>query len=127
MIKMIRIISLMFILTACGTAPIVDPPAHACSPRLDGKPTNCPTDPDDLKPSPPLYPRPVLKGEVDIYNPIHWEQFRYMYLRNRMLDKLEKNMTKPSDAINNALTEFYNGSNDTTEQKELLQLQSDGD
>ena len=120
MIKMIKIVSLMFILTACGTAPITDPPAHACSPRLDGKPTNCPTDP-------PLHPRPVLKGEVDIYNPIHWEQFRYMYLRNIMLDKMEKNMTKPSDAINNALTEFYNGSNDTTEQKELLQLQSNGD
>ena len=25
----------------CGTAPITDDPAHACSPRLDGKPTNC--------------------------------------------------------------------------------------
>ena len=28
----------------CGTAPITDPPAHACSPRLDGQPTNCPKD-----------------------------------------------------------------------------------
>ena len=25
-------------LTMCGTAPVVDPPAHACSPRLDGEP-----------------------------------------------------------------------------------------
>ena len=32
----------IFFLTMCGTAPVVDPPAHACSPRLDGKPTYCP-------------------------------------------------------------------------------------
>ena len=31
----------IFFLTMCGTAPITDPPAHACSPRLDGQPTNC--------------------------------------------------------------------------------------
>ena len=34
----------IFFLTMCGTAPVVDPPAHACSPRLDGEPTNCPKD-----------------------------------------------------------------------------------
>jgi len=28
----------MFFLTMCGTAPVT-PPAQACSPRLDGKPT----------------------------------------------------------------------------------------
>ena len=39
----------------------------------------------------------------------------------------EKTMTDPSDSINKALAEFNNGSNDTTEQKELLQLPSDGD
>ena len=32
----------LFFLTMCGTAPITDPPAHACSPRLDGEPTFCP-------------------------------------------------------------------------------------
>jgi len=110
--------SLLFILTACGTAPIVDPPAHACSPRLDGKPTNCPTDLMDVK-----LPRPQVRGEVDIYNPIHWEQFQYMYLRNRMLDRLEKKMTQPSDAINNALDDYWeqkDGSNDPTKSEELL-------
>ena len=110
--------SLIFLLTACGTAPIVDPPAHACSPRLDGKPTNCPTDLMDVK-----LPRSQVRGEVDIYNPIHWEQFQYMYLRNRMLDRLEKNMTQPSDAINNALDDYWeqkDGSNDPTESEELL-------
>ena len=35
----------IFFLTMCGTAPVTDPPAHACSPRLDGKPTYCPEPP----------------------------------------------------------------------------------
>ena len=39
----------------------------------------------------------------------------------------EKTMTDPSDAINSALAEYNYGSNDTTEQEELLQLQSHGD
>ena len=39
----------------------------------------------------------------------------------------EKKMTDPTDAINSALMEFNNGSNGSTEQKELLQLPSDGD
>ena len=36
----------LFFLTMCGTATVVDPPAHACSPRLDGKPTYCPDERD---------------------------------------------------------------------------------
>ena len=39
----------------------------------------------------------------------------------------EENKTNPDDAINKALAEFNYGQNDTTEQKELLQLPSDGD
>ena len=39
----------------------------------------------------------------------------------------EKKMTNPTDVINKALMEFNNGSNGSTEQKELLQLPSDGD
>ena len=35
----------MFFLTMCGTAPVT-PPAQACSPRLDGKPTHCPDERD---------------------------------------------------------------------------------
>ena len=43
---------------------------------------------------------------------------------------MEQNATKPSDAINNALDNFWevqNGGDDSTEQEELLQLQSNGD
>ena len=61
----------IFFLTMCGTAPITDPPAHACSPRLDGEPTFCPPFDGDLPPK-PLIPREELKGEIDIYEPMHW-------------------------------------------------------
>ena len=91
----------IFFLTMCGTAPITDPPAHACSPRLDGEPTFCPPLDEDfpLKPK-PLIPKEQVKGEI------------------------EKNATQPVDAINNALMEFNNGSNDPTKSEELLQLPS---
>ena len=39
----------------------------------------------------------------------------------------EENKTDPDDAINKALMEYFNGSNGSTEQEELLQLPSDGD
>ena len=39
--------------------------------------------------------------------------------------ELEQSMRDPGFDINNALAEFFNGSDDPTEQEELLQLQSD--
>ena len=36
----------IFFLTMCGTAPITDPPAHACSLPLDGSPATCPDERD---------------------------------------------------------------------------------
>ena len=123
----------LFFLTMCGTAPMTDPPAHACSPRLDGEPTFCPK-PDvvclslDCPPLPkPLIPKEELRGEIDIYNPMHWHQMQTMFQRNARRNQIEQTATKPSDAINSALAEYNYGSNDTTEQKELLQLQSHGD
>ena len=57
----------IFFLTMCGTAPVVDPPAHACSPRLDGKPTYCPDEKDlILLPRDKVtLPREEAKGEID--------------------------------------------------------------
>ena len=117
----------IFFLTMCGTAPVVDPPAHACSPRLDGKPTYCP-EPDAVCLSldcPKLLPREEIRGEIDVYDPNHWQQMQFFWLRNARRNEIEKNATTPTDAINNALLEFNNGSNDTTESEELLQLPSD--
>ena len=121
----------IFFLTMCGTAPITDPPAHACSPRLDGKPTFCPEPPVCLslncpKPAPPIFPPQVVKKEIDIYNPMDWHHMQMMFQRNKRKGEIEKNATTPTDAINRALMEFEYGSNGSAESQELLQLSSDG-
>ena len=110
----------MFFLTMCGTAPVT-PPAGACSLPLDGSPANCPDTLDDIK-----LPREELRGEIDIYEPMHWHELNMMFIRNARRTKMEKNMTQPEDAINRALMEFEHGSNGSTESQELLQLSSDG-
>ena len=116
----------MFFLTMCGTAPVT-PPAQACSPRLNGRPTFCPPLPKPLPKPKPTLPREQLRGEIDIYEPMHWHSINQMFIRNARRTQIEKNMTQPDDAINKALAEFNNGGNDTTESEELLQLPSNGD
>ena len=110
----------IFFLTMCGTAPVTDPPAHACSPRLDGKPTYCPDEKDLILVKPVELPKEQLKGEIDIYNPHHWQSIQMMFQRNVRKGQIEKNATTPSYAINNALMQFNYGSNDPTESEELL-------
>jgi len=108
----------IFFLTMCGTAPITDPPAHACSLPLDGSPANCPDERDLI-----LIPRQELRGEVDMYNPNHWQQMQMMFQRNMNKGRIEQTATKPGDAINNALDNFWeqeNGSNGSTKQEKLL-------
>ena len=123
---MIKYLAIPLILVGC-TAPVTDPPAHACSPRLDGQPTFCPP-PDYIPPKPkPLIPKEELKGEIDIWNPHHFIRMEQMFIRNARRNQIEQNATLPSDAINNALMEFNYGQNGTTEQEELLQLPSNGD
>ena len=122
--RMIKYLALPLIIVGC-TAPVTDPPAHACSPRLDGKPTYCP-DERDLILKPVELPKEQLKGEIDIYNPHHWPSIQMMFQRNVRKGQIEKNATLPSDAINNALAEFNYGSNGSTESEELLQLPSNG-
>ena len=125
---MIKYLAIPLILVGC-TAPVTDPPAHACSPPLDGSDFTCPPvnclSLNCLKPK-PLIPKEELRGEVDIYEPMHWHSINQMFLRNARRNEVEKNMTQPDDAINKALMEFYNGSNGSTESQELLQLSSDG-
>ena len=108
----------LFFLTMCGTAPITDPPAHACSLPLDGSPANCPDERDLI-----LIPRQELKGEIDIYEPMHWQQIQMMFQRNMRKGQIERNATLPSDAINSALDNFWeqkDGSNGSTKSEELL-------
>ena len=114
--KLIVILPL-FLLSMCSDAPVT-PPAGACSLPLDGSPANCPDSFDDIR-----LPRKELKGEVDIWNVNQIHQMQMMFLHNERQANIENNLTQPSDAINNALEEFWevqDGSDGSTEQEELL-------
>ena len=121
--RMIKYLALPLIIVGF-TAPVTDPPAHACSPRLDGEPTFCPPLDEDfpLKPK-PLIPKEQVKGEIDVTNPFHFQSLQMMFIRNARRQVIEENATLPSDAINSALDNFWevqDGSNDSTEQEKLL-------
>ena len=132
-----KIILLSIILGGCTTPP--DPPAYACSPRLDGEPTFCPpvtcqaigcVTPPDPKPVPkptPIPPREQLRGEIDIWSNSGLWQLHHMYQRAERRKHLEANMTPPSDSINKAIMEFNYGSHGSTKSEELLQLPSNRD
>ena len=111
----------LFFLTMCAPAPVT-PPAGACSLPLDGTPANCP-DERDLILKPVQLPKEQLKGEIDIYNPHHWQSIQMMFQRNIRKGQIERNATPPSDAINSALDDFWevqNGSYGSTKQEKLL-------
>ena len=98
----------IFFLTMCGTAPITDDPAHAQE-----------VDERDLI----FLKREEPKGEIDISNPYHLQSLQLMFQNNVRKGQIEKNATLPSDAINNALDNFWeqeHGSNGSTEQETLL-------
>ena len=98
---MIKYLAIPLILVGC-TAPVTDPPAHACSPRLDGEPTYCPPI-DEV-----FLPRENIRGEIDIWNPHHFIHMQSMFMRNAKRNETEKNMTQPEDAINKALMDYLN-------------------
>ena len=124
MIKRIILISLL--LSGC-TPP--DPPAYACSPRLDGKPTYCPPpDGGPIFPKPKPLPKPTpVKGEIDIWSNAGLWQLHYMYQRAERRRQMEANMNPPSISINKAIMEFNYGSDGSTKSEELLQLPSNED
>ena len=105
--RMIKYLAIPLILVGC-TAPVTDPPAHAQE-----------VDDRDLI----LLPREEAKGEIDITSPYHLQSLQMMFQRNIRKGQIEKNATKPGDAINNALDDFMEaqyGSDGSTEQKKLL-------
>ena len=122
--RMIKYLAIPLILVGC-TAPVTDPPAHACSLPLDGSPANCPDERDlILVPRDKVtLPREQAKGEIDITSPYHLQSLQMMFQRNIRKGQIEKNATNPVDAINNALDNFWeqeHGSNGSTEQEKLL-------
>ena len=105
--RMIKYLAIPLILVGC-TAPVTDPPAHAQE-----------VDDRDLI----MIPRQELRGEIDIYDPAHWQSIQMMFQKNVRKGQIERNATKPGDAINNALDDFMEaqyGSNGSTEQEKLL-------
>ncbi len=109
---MIKYLAIPLILVGC-TAPVTDPPAHACSPRLDGEPPAPPCPPPDVVclslNCTELLPRENMRGEIDIWNPHHFIHMQSMFMRNAKRSEIEKNMTQPEDAINKALMDYNNG------------------
>ena len=104
---MIKYLAIPLILVGC-TAPVTDPPAHAQE-----------VDDRDLI----MIPRQELRGEIDIYNPDHWQSIQMQFIKNARKGQIERTATKPGDAINNALDDFWevqNGSDGSTEQEKLL-------
>ena len=122
-----KIILLSIILGGCTTPP--DPPAYACSPRLDGQPTYCPPpDSGPIFPKPKPLPKPTpVKGEIDIWSNAGLWQLHYMYQRAERRKQIEANMTPPSISINKAIMEFNYGSDGSTKSEELLQFPSNED
>ena len=109
-----KIILLSIILGGCAAPP--DPPAYACSPRLDGVPTYCPPpDGGPIFPKPKPLPKPTpVKGEIDIWSNAGLWQLHYMYQRAERRKQIEANMTPPSISINKAIMEFNYGSDGST-------------
>ena len=109
----------LFLLSMCSDAPVT-PPAGAS--ELPPNPATVPS--PYIKPAGKItIPRKELKGEVDIWNVNQIHQMQMMFLHNERQANIENNLTQPSDAINNALEQFWevqDGSNGSTEQEELL-------
>ena len=103
----------------CSDAPVT-PPAGAS--ELPPNPARVPS--PYIKPAGKItIPRKELKGEVDIWNVNQIHQMQMMFLQKNRQANIENNLTQPSDAINNALEQFWevqDGSNGSTEQEELL-------
>ena len=73
----------------------------------------------------PVTDPPAHAFELEIEES-HWDNV-YRAIEYIKAGQREKKMTDPTDVINNALMEFKYGSDGSTQQKELLQLPSDGD
>ena len=73
----------------------------------------------------PVTDQPAHAFELEVEE----SQLQYVYDAIEYIKRgeREKTMSDPSISINKALMEFNNGSNDSTEQEELLQLSSNGD
>ena len=101
--KVVAIVSAIGI----GAGGIIGSTAFA--PKADAFPQHL--EPQTQQPYPGMLPDSSANANVWIQKMKNWEA--------------EQRRTDPEFDINSALAEYFNGSNDPTEQEELLQLQSD--
>ena len=117
------------------------PKAEACSPRLDGEPTYCPpwdevlvrepegiTDESFDEEFPDAFTHTVTLYDTR-YDLAHMgHSFPTGEWIEKMRDHESRIKRSPvEDMLNSSLAEYENGSNGSTEQEELLQLQSNED
>ena len=103
--KVVAIVSAIGI----GAGGIIGSTAFA--PKADAFPQHL--EPQTQQPYPGMLPDSSANANVWIQKMKNWEA--------------EQRRTAPEFDINSALAEYFNGSDDPTEQEELLQLQSDKD
>ena len=94
-----------------GTIAIAFIGAGYFAPRAEAYPQHL--EPRTQEPYPGMFSGPTAGANEWIQKMRQWE--------------LEQIMKDPEFDINNALAEYFNGSDDPTEQEELLQFQSNGD
>jgi hypothetical protein len=120
------------------------PKAEACSPRLDGEPTYCPDFDEVLvRKFEETITDQSFEDELDQnafdHNKLEVTLFDtrvahmgHSFPTDEWIEKIRdhesrRKRTPIEEMLNNTLAEYENGSNDPTEQEELLQLSSNGD
>ena len=122
------------------------PKAEACSPRLDGEPTYCPdwddvlvrkfeetiTDESFDEEIPDAFTHTVTLYDTRDDDPFDIAHMGHSFPTDGWIQKMRdhesrQKRTPIEDMINNTLTEYEYGSDGSTEQEELLQLQSNRD
>ena len=116
------------------------PRAEACSPPLDGSEFTCPPWDTEILEEPKGITEQAFednldpnvfdhnKVEVTLFDTRESDKWDAGTLIQKMRDwKSKQNRTSIDDMINSSLADYENGSNDSTEQEELLQFPSNGD
>ena len=120
-----------------GTTVLNPQKAEACSPPLDGSEFVCPPWNDFILEKPVAVSIPEEKEDIPYTHRVTLYDTRVAHMGHsfptgewiqKMRDwESRQERTPIEEMINNTLTDYEYGSDDTTEQEELLQLSSNGD
>ena len=124
---------------------LIPTPAKACSPPLDGSEFTCPPWDTEILEEPKGITDKSFEDNLDpdVFNHNQFEvtlfdtrdniaHMGHSFPTGEWIEKLRnwesrRKRTPIEEMLNNTLAEYENGSDDPTEQEELLQLPSDGD